>query len=71
MQGVYLEAESLFSQIDYSIDKALRSYHKDYVAPLHTTIKRSSTKITKLNKMLLELQAKDVPKLRRNATARE
>jgi len=71
MQGVYLEAESLFTQIDYSIDRALRSYHKDYVAPLRTTIKIQRTKITELNKMIQELQAKDVPKLRRNATARE
>ena len=70
MQGVYLDADSTYRQIDYSIDRALKSYHKGNVAPLRTTIKIQRTKITELNRKILELQAKDglvVPKLRRNA----
>ena len=65
MQDIYLDF--MYRHIDYSFEEALRSYHKDYVVPLRTTIKIQRTKITELNKMIQELQAKDVPKLRRNA----
>ena len=71
MQGVYLDADSTFREIEYSIDKAIRSYHDYNVAPLRIKIKNQKTKITELTRKIQELQAKDVPKLRRNATARE